>query len=128
MNLRDHPYSAPGARAAQDLLDGIDGARTVLVATIDGFSLAVAQRQPLDADRLAALISSIGALGAAASRETDIGTPRCLVVESTQGRLVVRCVKAGMHELVVGVLTDTQALLGMVWAALAQCEKALLRA
>jgi predicted regulator of Ras-like GTPase activity (Roadblock/LC7/MglB family) len=125
MNLSDHPYAAPGARAAHELLESIDGARTVLVATIDGFALAVAQRQSIDADRLAAMVSSIGALGAAASRETGIGTPRCLVVESTQGRLVVRCVTAGSHELVVAVLTDTQALLGRVWSALAHVEQAL---
>jgi predicted regulator of Ras-like GTPase activity (Roadblock/LC7/MglB family) len=125
MNLSDHPYAAPGARAAHELLDAIDGARTVLVATIDGFPVAVAQRQPLDADRLAAIVSSLGALGAAASRETGIGTPRCMVVESTEGRLVVRCVQAGAHELVIAVLTDTKALLGLVWTALAHSEKAL---
>ena len=125
MNLSDHPYSAVGARVASELLESIDGARTVLVATIDGFALATAQRQPLDADRLAAIVSSIGALGAAASRETGIGTPRCLVVESTEGRLVVRCVQTDHHELVVAVLTDTQALLGRVWTALAHIEQAL---
>ncbi|HEY9107014.1 MAG TPA: roadblock/LC7 domain-containing protein [Roseateles sp.] len=121
----DHPCAASGTRAGQELLDTIDGARTVLVATVDGFPLAVAQRQPLDADRLAAIVSSIGALGTAASSETGIGAPRCLVVESTQGRLVVRCVKAGAHELVVAVLTDTQALLGRVWTALAHVERTL---
>ena len=125
MNISDHPCAAPGARASHALLDAIDGARTVLVATVDGFPLAVAQRQPLDADRLAAIVSSIGALGAAASRETGIGAPRCLVVESTQGRLVVRCVKAGSHDLVVAVLTDTQALLGRVWTALVHIEQTL---
>ncbi|MEO6280576.1 roadblock/LC7 domain-containing protein [Roseateles sp.] len=125
MNLSDHPYAASGARAARELLESIDGARTVLVATIDGFALAVAKRQSIDADRLAALVSSIGALGTAASRETGIGTPRCLVVESTEGRLVVRCVTAGSHELVVAVLTDTQALLGRVWTALARVDQAL---
>jgi len=125
MKPSDHPCAASGARAGQELLDTIDGARTVLIATVDGFPLAVAQRQPLDADRLAAIVSSIGALGTAASRETGIGAPRCLVVESTQGRLVVRCVKAGTHELVVAVLTDTQALLGRVWTALAHVERTL---
>ncbi len=128
MNLSDHPYAAIGARTANELLDAIDGCRAVIVATIDGFSLAVAQRQSIDADRLAAMVSSIGALGAAASRETGIGTPRCLVVESTEGRLVVRCVNTGTHDLVIAVLADTKALLGMVWTALAHSEKALVAA
>ena len=35
----------------------------MLVATIDGFALAVAERQSIDADRLAGMVSSIGALG-----------------------------------------------------------------
>lgn len=123
----NHPYADAGTRAAHELLAAIDGARTVLVATIDGFPLAVAQHRPLDPDRLAALASSIGALGAAASRETGIGTPRFLAVESTEGRLVVRCVSAGSHELIVAVLTDTQSLLGRVWTALARVELALVQ-
>lgn len=125
MTRMPHPLADSAHAAAADVLDRVDGAHAVLVATIDGFSLAQAQRKPVDSDRLAAIVSSIGALGAAASRETDIGSPRCLVVESTRGRLVVRCVDAGAHQLVVAVLTDTSVMLGLVWSALAQTEKTL---
>ncbi|MBX3607292.1 MAG: roadblock/LC7 domain-containing protein [Piscinibacter sp.] len=120
-----HPLSSQAEQAAGNLLSGVDGAQAVLVATVDGFSLAHAQRKSVDADRLAAIVSSIGALGAAASRETGIGEPRCLVVESTQGRLVVRCFSVGRHALIVAVLTDTSVLLGLVWSQLAQAERAL---
>lgn len=125
MNRPNHPLAQPAGRAADELLGQVDGAQAVLVATVDGFSLALAQRKPVDADRLAAIVSSIGALGAAASRETQIGTPRCLVVESTRGRLMVRCFDAGAHPLVVAVLTDSSVMLGLVWSALAQTEKTL---
>lgn len=125
MNRPDHPLAQPAGRAADELLERLDGTRAVLVATVDGFSLALAQRQAVDGDRLAAIVSSIGALGAAASRETQIGEPRCLVVESTRGRLVVRCLEAGAHPLVVAVLTDHSVTLGLAWSALAQTEKTL---
>jgi predicted regulator of Ras-like GTPase activity (Roadblock/LC7/MglB family) len=125
MNRTLHPLSARASDAAGALLASLDGAQAVLVATVDGFSLAQAQRKPVDADRLAAIVSSIGALGAAASRETGIGEPRCLVVESTQGRLVVRCFSAGAHALIVAVLTDSSVMLGLVWSQLAQTERTL---
>lgn len=125
MNRPSHPLAPSATRAADDLLERIDGAHAVLVATGDGFSLAQAQRKAVDPHRLAAIVSSIGALGAAASRETDIGTPRCLVIESTRGRLVVRCIAAGAHQLIVAVLTDSSVMLGLVWNALAQTERSL---
>lgn len=125
MTPSKHPLTDRAGSTATALLANVDGARAVLVATVDGFSLAHAQRQPVDADRLAAIVSSIGALGEAASRETGIGEARCLVVESTQGRLVVRCFSAGAHRLIVAVLTDSSVLLGLVWSQLVQGERLL---
>lgn len=115
--------AAAARREAAALLERIDGARAVLVATADGFELAHGRRQDIDVERLAAIVSSIGALGQAASQETGIGQPRCLVVESTDGRLVVRCLGVGGHDLIVAVLTDLRTMLGMVWSELKQTEQ-----
>lgn len=123
--MNDHPLSSRAAQAANTLLEAVDGAHCVLVATADGFSLAHAQRRATDPGRLAALVSSIGALGDAASAECRIGAPRCMVIEATEGRLVLRCFRAAGHAVAVAVQTDSSVMLGLVWNQLAQAERLL---
>ena len=93
--------SEQAGHAAQTRFAEIDGARAVVIATPDGFDLAHAGHHAIDPARLAAMVSSFAALGDAASRETGIGTPRCLVIESSEGRLVVRCMQMQGQAIVV---------------------------
>jgi predicted regulator of Ras-like GTPase activity (Roadblock/LC7/MglB family) len=123
---QQQPISAARARAAaQSILDKLDGAHAVLVATVDGFPIADARQRHVDIERMAAIVSSFAALGEAASRETAIGQPRCLVIESTEGRLVTRSVRLQGSAVVLAVLADTRAALGLVWAQLRQAESEL---
>lgn len=110
-------------RAAGGLLAELDGARSIVIATVDGFEVAHTGTQAVDPARLAAMVSSFAAVGDAASRETGIGVPRCLVIESTDGRLVVRCIEIQGESLIVVILTDKATLLGLVWNALVAAEK-----
>lgn len=112
-------------RVADAVLQGLEGEGAIVVATADGFDLARAGRREVDPVRLAAMVSSMAALGDAASRETGIGTTRCLVVESSGGRLVLRCMQAHGHAIVVVVLTAPSVLLGLVWNQLASAERLL---
>ena len=123
MTHRNSSLSEPARQAARALFAEIDGARTVVIATADGFDLAHAGHPAIDPARLAAMISSFAALGEAASREIGIGSPRCLVIESTEGRLVVRCVRAQGQALVVVVLIDKSVMLGQVLNRLAAAEQ-----
>jgi predicted regulator of Ras-like GTPase activity (Roadblock/LC7/MglB family) len=121
-----HPHrSEPAQRAAEALLAEIAGASAIVIATADGFELAHAGRGIAEPARIAAMVSSLSALGNAASQEVNIGAPRVLVVESSEGRLVVRCIEARGQSLVVVVLTDRAVLLGTVWHHLADAERLL---
>jgi predicted regulator of Ras-like GTPase activity (Roadblock/LC7/MglB family) len=111
--------------AANALMADVSGARAVLVATPDGFDLAHAGALPQDASRLAAMVSSMAALGDAASREAAIGQPHCMVVDSSAGRLVMRSVQWRGEPMVVVLLADTSALLGMVLNALNGVERGM---
>lgn len=115
-------------RAAAKLVDELSGVRSVVVATADGFDVAHAGSASVDPARLAAMVSSFAAVGEAASRETGIGAPRCLVIESTEGRLVIRCVEVLGHALVIVILSDKATLLGMVWNTLASIERSMVAA
>ena len=106
----------------RQLMDNLDGALAALVCRADGIEIAQAQRRPVDMARLAAVASSLGALGDAASREAGIGEPRCVLVDSTMGRLLVRCAGRGEQAVIVALLTDAQVVLGQAWAQLRQAE------
>lgn len=125
MTMDRNEMTRHAQQAADALLADVDGARAVLVATPDGFDLAHAGALPLDAGRLAAMVSSMAALGDAASREAAIGQPHCMVVDSSAGRLVMRSVQWRGEPMVVVLLTDTAALLGMVLNALNGVERSL---
>lgn len=115
--------SEPARQAAQTLFAELGGARSVLVATADGFELTHVGQAGVDPARLAAIVGSFSALGEVASRETRIGTPRYLAIESSEGRLVVRCMQARGQSIVVVVLTDRSVTLGLVWNCLAEAER-----
>ena len=111
--------------AAAALVASIGGNSAVVISTADGFDLAHAGGRASEPSRLAAMMSSFAAVGAAASQEADIGMPRCLVVESTQGRLVVRCMQVGGEPIVIMLLTDKAVLLGLAWNQLSAIERTL---
>lgn len=124
-----NPMLANRSRQVVDrLLRDVDGARAVAVATADGFDVAHAGPKSIDPSKLAAMISSFAALGEAASRETGIGAPRCVVIDSSEGKLVVRCLQVQGESLVLVLLTDAAALLGRVWNELVEAERELAKA
>ena len=126
--VASRPDSAPtdhALRIVQALLVDLDGAAAILVASTDGFELAHGGRLRSDPARLAAMASSLAALGDTASRETGIGPPRCLVIESNDGRLVVRGMQLRGKPVIVVVLTSHDLLIGRVWNSLAAAEARL---
>lgn len=116
---------ALGKRVADELLDKLGDARAVLVATEDGFELAYAMRDAIEPARLAAMTSSIAAIGDIASREAGIGQTRCFVLEASEGFLVMRSAQHQQFKLVLTALARRGALLGMVMNAVNESSKAL---
>jgi len=116
---------ALGKRVADELLEKLPDARAVLVATEDGFELAYAMRDAIEPARLAAMTSSIAAIGDIASREAGIGQTRCFLLEASDGYLVMRSAQHRQFKLVLTALTRRDALLGMVMNAVNESSRAL---
>ena len=114
-----------GKKVADALLDKLGEARAVVVATEDGFELAFAMRDTIDPARIAAMTSSIAAIGEIASREAGIGQTRCFMVEASDGYLVMRSAQNKQVRLVLTALARRDALLGMVMNAVNESAKAL---
>lgn len=114
-------------RAVESLHREIDGARAVLAATVDGLEIASTgcAEAGIEPARLAAIVSSLSAIGEVACRDCGTGASRGLHVEACQGRIVVRCVSVADEPVIIAVLTDRTALLGLVLNRLADADKLL---
>ena len=111
------------ALAAGDLSSRLKGARAIVVATEDGFEVACASLESIDAGRLSAITSSMAAIGEVVSLETGIGTVRCLMVEADDGYLVMRATRRDGIGLVVAALVGREVLLGLVAHAVGEMAR-----
>jgi len=113
MNSTDHLEPAV-RQAAEALLGRINQGRAVVIATEDGFQLACATREAIDASRVAAIASSMSAIGGVVTTETRLGQVRCVMVEADDGYIVMRSTRHRGVGLVVAALASRDALLGLL--------------
>jgi uncharacterized protein len=86
----------------------------VVIATVDGFDIASNVRRKVDAPRIAALASSIAAIGEVVSSEASLGASRCVIVETDAGFAVTHRVARADVPLVINVLGGPEAVLAQV--------------
>lgn len=86
----------------------------VVIATVDGFDLASSHRREIDAARIAALASSISAIGEVVSAEARLGSARCTTIETDGGFAVTHRVRRPDVALVINVLAGPDAVLAQV--------------
>jgi predicted regulator of Ras-like GTPase activity (Roadblock/LC7/MglB family) len=104
------------------LLVDLDGSAGILLASADGLELAHGGRLHGDPERLAAMASSLAALSDTAGSEAGIGSQQCTVIESNDGRLLVRSMPLRDQSVVVVVLTGHDLPLDRVSNSLAAAE------
>ena len=111
--------------ALDHLIADVPGVRSAVVATGDGFELAVASNSGLSGERLAALSSSMLALAQASLRELKIGGTGSVLVESSGGRLLIAEAATQSWPVVLCVAADGETVAGkLLWAA-RRCVAAL---
>ena len=99
---------------AEAIASEIGGVRAVVIASGDGFDIASVARGGVDPQRIAALASSIAAIGEVVSREAGLGHGRSVTVGTDDGFAVVHGAQHGGLSLVVNVVAGREALLGQV--------------
>ncbi|RYY91843.1 MAG: hypothetical protein EOO24_30430 [Comamonadaceae bacterium] len=103
------------AQAAVDqLMSELRGVRAVVIATEDGFELAGRMENNAQVARLAALASSLAALGALAGEESNLGACDNVTIEAAQGHLVMVQARHAEVDLIVSVVTSRDAIIGQV--------------
>ena len=94
---------------------GVAGA---LVSTVDGFPVAARLQQLESAPRLAAMSSSLVAVAEAISGDAQVGECQDLVIDASEGRVLLMDVPHPGSKLLLMVLCTPKATLGQVlWAA-----------
>jgi predicted regulator of Ras-like GTPase activity (Roadblock/LC7/MglB family) len=128
MTPLNHVERALCERALRDLVQAESGVEYALLASPDGFEIArVARAHPLNGARVAAMASSIFAVGAAMASELRLGSCRNLVVEAEKGFLTLFTVPCQRAPLVLWAVALQNTTLGMVLAATRGCARELAR-
>lgn len=110
---------------AQAIASDLTGVRAVVIATADGFDIASATFADVDPQRIAALASSMAAIGAVVSAEAGLGRSNSVTVGTDAGFAVVHACSHEGVALVISVLAGPDALLGQVNYRVAAGARAL---
>jgi predicted regulator of Ras-like GTPase activity (Roadblock/LC7/MglB family) len=117
------------ARAeAQGILADVSAVRAVVIATADGFDIASSAGGSFDARRIAALASSIAAIGEVVSGEAGLGRSRSVTVNTEQGFAVFHQVPRRDVPIVINVIGGADAVLAQVHWRAAEAARRLAQA
>jgi uncharacterized protein len=112
--------------ALVDLVNDASGIEAVLLASPDGFEVVSAARtRRLDGPRLAAMSSSMLALGTAMARDFKLDGCRNVHIEAGDGVIVLLTVPCERTALVLSALAPASSTLGMVLVAARRCAQAI---
>jgi len=110
---------------ARKTLEEITGVVAMVIATTDGFDIASAVTRDIDPVRVAALASSISAIGSVVSQEAHLGKSRSVTINTDAGFAFLSAVNRADVGLVVNVIANEHAILGQVVWRCGECVKAL---
>jgi predicted regulator of Ras-like GTPase activity (Roadblock/LC7/MglB family) len=113
------------AAALDRLLDGCDGVQAAMFALRDGRPFVEKSRTRVEGGKLAAMTSSLVALGKSVLRELKAGDLDHVLIEGSAGKLVVSSVPDTGGLLILAVLASSDARLGLVLGHSKMCAQAV---
>lgn len=116
---------ANAQREAEQLISEVEGVSAVVVSTADGFDVVSVLRGNVEASRIAAMASSISAIGAVVSQEAGLGNSKSVIIDTDAGFAVVYSVRRPDADLVINVIANSRAVLGQVTWRTAEFARSL---
>lgn len=103
-------------RLLKELVENADnGIDTALVTTEDGFSLAFQSNKEVESSKLAAMASSLSAIGNLSVSETQTGTKyHSMIIESDNGYVLIMDINHTELPMILNIVASKQAILGRV--------------
>ena len=98
----------------QQLLSEHLGVLAVVIASGDGFDIASATTQSLVPARIAAMASSISAIGAVVSQEVALGNSKSVTVNTEKGFTYITHIQLDGKACILNVVADSSAVLAQI--------------
>jgi uncharacterized protein len=111
MNIADYIVKA-AKDECNNLLSEQNGVLAVVIASVDGFDLA--SSGSLDPSRIAAMSSSIAAIGSVVTQEVHIGASKSITVNTENGFVYITYLELAGISYVLNVVADKSAVLAQV--------------
>ncbi len=109
------------------LMGQVKGIRAVVVSTEDGFEVAARVENTAHVSRLAAIASSLTALGAVAGEESQLGICDSVIIGAENGCLMMLQVRRRDSELILSVVAGKDIIVGQALYFAKQAAQALER-
>lgn len=113
MSIPDYIVNAATDECNQ-FLGEQNGILAVVVASIDGFDVASAVSRVLDPSRIAAMASSIAAIGSVVTQEVHLGASKSVTVNTEDGFVYICYLELAGANYVINVVADKSAILAQV--------------
>lgn len=124
MKLPDSVVVAALAQA-ELLMASLGGVVAVVISTADGFDVAAKARDPAQVSRMAAMASSMSAIGQVVGQESMLGAHRSITLDAEHGFVVMIEVRRDDVPLIMSIVTTRGALLGQILYGANQAAAAL---
>jgi uncharacterized protein len=90
------------------------GVTAAVVATADGFDVASHAGTGTDVQKIAAMASSMGAIGAVVGEESKVGACKSIIIEAVDGFVVMVEIKHASYALILTIVAETSSVLGQL--------------
>ncbi|MDH0897132.1 MULTISPECIES: hypothetical protein [unclassified Pseudomonas] len=103
-----------GEQALDELMTALGGLNAAVIATSDGFEVAARARFGLEVTKLAAMACSLSALGAMAGEESSVGLQQSLIIEASEGYVVIIDVPHPRFPMILNLVAEREETLGQL--------------
>lgn len=107
------------------LIENCAGIKCALLALRDGRPFAQASQQSFDPARFAAMSSSLSALGDSVLKELVAGSLDHVLVDGSDGKLVISKIPGCGGVMILGLLASHQTLLGLLLGHAKECSNTI---
>lgn len=97
--------------------ENVSGVRAAVIASVDGFALAEVTGASGTGQRLAAMTSSMLALGGAIGRELALGELEVLMIETLHGKVLMRAIPTPVPLLLMAACDHKSVVGNVLWHA-----------
>lgn len=96
----------------ESLISEVGGAVAVVISTVDGFDVASRAQNTAQVSRMAAMASSMAAIGSVVGQESLLGNHHNITIEAEHGFVVMMEVPHPVWPMILSVVTTRSAVLG----------------